>query len=94
MTKKELRSLMQEHILDARYETLPKVTLLNRMMKDVEAYADQQVMNYTTKGVHVYSDSDITKSGPYWDKVNSAGVEEKVDYPRTGGLSPNTGPRA
>ena len=69
MTEMELRSMMRGYIQDATQSEVPNITLLNRMMEDIEAYADQKVMDYTTKGVHAYSENVNIKSGPYWDKV-------------------------
>lgn len=38
MTKDELRSMMQGYIQDATQSDVPKITLLNRMIDDIELY--------------------------------------------------------
>ena len=44
MKEKELRSLMQGYIQDATQPDVPKITLLDRMMEDIESYTNKRVI--------------------------------------------------
>jgi len=57
MTKEELKDMMKGYIQDATQQDVPKLALLDRMMEDIESYANKRVVTGT-------------KSGPYWDRIN------------------------
>ena len=49
MTEEELRSMMRGYIQDATQSEVPNITLLNRMMEDIEEYANQGVVDELEK---------------------------------------------
>jgi len=49
MTEEELRSMMRGYIQDATQSEVPNITLLNRMMEDIEEYANQRVVDELEK---------------------------------------------
>jgi len=57
MTKEELKDMMKGYIQDATQQDVPKLALLDRMMEDIESYANKRIV-------------EGTKNGPYWDRSN------------------------
>ena len=49
MKEEELRSMMRGYIQDATQSEVPNITLLNRMMEDIEEYANQRVVDELEK---------------------------------------------
>ena len=62
----ELRSMMQGYIQDATQSEVPNITLLDRMMEDIEVYTEQKILDSTNVRTSK-SCSDIL-AGPYWER--------------------------
>jgi hypothetical protein len=59
MTEMELRSMMKGYIQDATQSDVPRITLLDRVMEDIEEYCNKRILNNI-------------QAGPYWDKINES----------------------
>jgi len=73
----ELRSMMKGYIQDATQSEVPNITLLDRMMEDIEAYTKQKISS-STKARSSESCSDIL-SGPYWERRKQFDCDEELN---------------